>query len=143
MAETTENKGAEVTAESKETAKAIAKIAYDKRGFFAYLVREIYTTVKAEIEENTKAKEDTLAKFFDGKPEEVAEQIAELYPEVYDAIKSKVIENIDEDDLDSDTKDRIAEDYIRGNEDEVARDCFNRMGNYDRRDFVKDCIDDL
>ena len=158
MAETTENKGAEVTAESKEMAKAIAKIAYDKRGVFAYLVREVYGAVKTELEENTKA-DESLVKFFSEDPKDVANKIKENYPEVYDAlydimydslyesmsknIKENVLENLDVDDIDDSLKDEICDNYVRDNKDRIARDCFDDMSTYDQKDFIKDCIDDL
>ena len=86
------------------------------------------------------AKED----FFAGTTADVVQKIKDEHADIYNAIKDEAIENLDEDELDDDFKERIAEAYMddKGN-DSVARDCFGNMGNWERKDFIKDCIDDL
>lgn len=131
----------EVTKE-KELAKKIAELAVRKRGIFAYLVRELYITIKEDLtrEKEEQAKED----FFAGTTADVVQKIKDEHADIYNAIKDEVIENLDADELDDDFKENIAEDYMRdkGN-DSIARDCFGNMGSWEQKDFIKDCIDDL
>lgn len=136
-----ENNEQKVTKE-KEVAKKIAELAVKKRGIFAYLVRELYVAIKEDLtgEQEAEAKED----FFDGTTADVVQKIKDEHAEVYNAIKDEVIENLDEDELDDDFKERVASSYMenKGN-DSIARDCFSNMSGWEQRDFIKDCIDDL
>ena len=131
----------EVTKE-KELAKKIAELAVKKRGIFAYLVRELYITIKEDLTggQEAEAKED----FFAGTTADVVQKIKDEHAEVYNAIKDEVIENLDEDELDDDFKERVAHSYMddKGN-NSIARDCFDNMGSWEQKDFIKDCIDDL
>ena len=131
----------EVTKE-KELAKKIAELAVKKRGIFAYLVRELYVAIKEDLtrEQEAEAKED----FFAGTTADVVQKIKDEHEDIYNAIKDEVIENLEEDDLDDDLKERIAHSYMddKGN-DFIARDCFGNMGSWEQKDFIKDCIDDL
>lgn len=130
------------TTKEQELAKKIAELAIKKRGIFAYLVRELYVAIKEDLTggQEEQAKED----FFAGTIADVVQKIEDEHAEVYNAIKDEVIENLDEDDLDDDFKERIANAYMndKGN-DSIARDCFSNMASYEQRDFIKDCIDDL
>ena len=136
-----ENNEQEVTKE-QEVAKKIAELAVSKRGLFAYLVRELYIAIKEDLTggQEAEAEED----FFAGTTADVVQKIKDEHAEVYNAIKDEVIENLDEDELDDDFKERVAKSYMddKGN-DSIARDCFNNMGSWEQRDFIKDCIDDL
>lgn len=126
----------------QELAKKIAELAVKKRGLFAFLVRELYITIKEDLtrEQEKQAKED----FFDGTTADVVQKIKDEHEDVYNAIKDEVIENLDEDELDDDFKERVAHAYMddKGN-DSIARDCFGNMGSWEQKDFIKDCIDDL
>lgn len=128
--------------ERQELAKKIAKIVVEKRGLFAYLVRELYIVIKEDLKsgQEEQAKEDVFA----GATADVVQKIKDEREDVYNTIKDEVIENLDEDDLDDDFKERIAQSYMndKGN-DSIARDCFGNMGSYEQKDFIKDCIDDL
>lgn len=130
------------TIKEQEVAKKIAEFAVKKRGLFAYLVRELYIAIKEDLTggQEAEAKED----FFAGTTADVVQKIKDEHAEVYNAIKDEVIENLDEDELDDDFKERVASSYMedRGN-DSIARDCFNNMGGWEQKDFIKDCIDDL
>ena len=136
-----ENNEQEVTKEP-ELAKKISELAVKKRGLFAYLVRELYVTILEDLmnERDTEVKED----FFDCEVAYVVQKIKDDREDVYNAIKEEVIENLDVDDLDDDFKERVAHSYMddKGN-DSIARDCFNSMGGWEQKDFIKDCIDDL
>lgn len=131
----------EVTKE-KELAKKIAELAVKKRGIFAYLVRELYITIKEDLTsgQEEQAKED----FFAGTTADVVQKIKDEHEDIYNAIKDEVIENLNEDELDDDFKERVAHSYMddKGN-DSIARDCFGNMGSWEQKDFIKDCIDDL
>ena len=48
-----------------------------------------------------------------------------------------------EDYLDNNDKERIACDYIDDNPNEVIDRAYNDLGDYERREFIKDCIDEL
>ena len=126
----------------QELAKKIAELAVKKRGLFAFIVRELYVSIVEDLmnEKDTEAKED----FFAGTTADVVQKIKDEHAEVYNAIKDEVIENLDVEDLDDDFKERIAHSYMddKGN-DAIARDCFDNMGSWEQKDFIKDCIDDL
>lgn len=126
----------------QELAKKIAELVIKKRGLFAFIVRELYITIKEDLTggQEEQAKED----FFDGTTADVVQRIKDEHEDIYNAIKDEVIENLDADELDDDFKERIFEAYVndKGN-DSIARDCFNSMGSWEQKDFIKDCIDDL
>lgn len=130
------------TTKEQELAKKIAELAVKKRGIFAYLVRELYITIKEDLTggQEAEVKED----FFAGTTADVVQKIKDEHAEVYDAIKDEVIENLDADELDDDFKERVAHSYMddKGN-DSIARDCFGNMGSWEQKGFIKDCIDDL
>ncbi|MBO7716629.1 MAG: hypothetical protein J6S85_23890 [Methanobrevibacter sp.] len=130
------------TIKEQEVAKKIAELAVKKRGLFAFIVRELYVSIVEDLTsgQEAEAKED----FFAGTTADVVQKIKDEHAEVYNAIKDEVIENLDEDELDDDFKERVASSYMedKGN-DLIARDCFNNMGGWEQRDFIKDCIDDL
>ena len=130
------------TTQEQELAKKIAELAVKKRGIFAYLVRELYITIKEDLTsgQEGQAKED----FFAGTTADVVQKIKDEHEDIYNAIKDEVIENLDEDELDDDFKERVAQSYMndKGN-DSIARDCFSNMGSWEQKDFIKDCIDDL
>lgn len=138
-----ENNELEATQE-QELAKKIAELVIAKRGLFAFIVRELYVSIKEDLtsgqEAEAKAKEDIFA----GTTADVVQKIKDEHAEVYNAIKDEVIENLDEDDLDDDFKERVVHSYMddKGN-DAIARDCFGNMGSWEQKDFIKDCIDDL
>lgn len=139
-----ENNEQEATQE-KELAKKIAEFTVAKRGLFAFIVRELYVSIKEDLTSGQEAEEDaSLENFFNDNMGNVVKKIREAYPDVYNAIKDEVIENLDTDDLDDDFKERIATSYMedKGN-DSIARDCFGNMGSWEQKDFIKDCIDDL
>lgn len=130
------------TTKEQELAKKIAELTVAKRGLFAFLVRELYIAIKEDLTggQGAEAKKD----FFAGTTADVVQKIKDEHAEVYNAIKDEVIENLDEDDLDDDFKERVAHSYMddKGN-DAIARDCFGNMGSWEQKDFIKDCIDDL
>lgn len=136
-----ENNEQETTKE-QELAKKIAELAIKKRGIFAYLVRELYVSIKEDLTsgQETEVKEN----IFDCEVAYVVQKIKDDREDVYNAIKDEVIENLDVDDLDDDFKERVAKSYMddKGN-DSIARDCYNSMGSWEQKDFIKDCIDDL
>lgn len=130
------------TTKEQELAKKIAELVITKRGLFAFLVRELYLTIKEDMTggQEAEVKED----FFDGTTADVVQKIKDEHADIYNAIKDEVIENLDEDELDDDFKERIALSYMedKGN-DLIARDCFSNMSGWEQKDFIKDCIDDL
>lgn len=130
------------TVKEQELAKKIAELVIKKRGLFALIVRELYITIKEDLTggQEAQAKED----FFDGSTADVVQKIKDEHADIYNAIKDEVIESLDEDELDDDFKERVAQSYMedKGN-DSIARDCFGNMGSWEQKDFIKDCIDDL
>ena len=48
-----------------------------------------------------------------------------------------------EDYLDDDDKERIADEYIEDNSDDIIDKAYDKLGDYERREFIKDCIDNL
>jgi hypothetical protein len=48
-----------------------------------------------------------------------------------------------EDYLDDDDKERIADEYIDDNSNDVIDKAYDKLGDYERREFIKDCIDNL
>jgi hypothetical protein len=130
------------TTKEQELAKKIAELTVAKRGLFAFIVRELYVSIKEDLtsEKEEQAKED----FFAGTTADVVQKIKDEHADIYNAIKDEVIENLDEDELDDDFKERVANAYMDGKgNDAIARDCFNNMGGWEQKDFIKDCIDDL